>query len=69
MKNIWNYLFYTGFLPFIIPVLMALYSMSVESWNFFDWILLYSIIYWPTYIVGIILILIAVRKRKKSEEK
>lgn len=69
MKNIWNYLFYTGFLPFIIPVLMALYSMSVESWNFFDWILLYSVIYWPTYIVGIILILIAVRKRKKSEEK
>ena len=69
MKNIWNYLFYAGFLPFIIPVLMALYSMSVESWNFFDWILLYSVIYWPTYIVGIILILIAVRKRKKSEEK
>ena len=69
MKNIWNYLFYAGFLPFLIPVLMALYSMSVESWNFFDWILLYSVIYWPTYIVGIILILIAVRKRKNSEEK
>lgn len=69
MKNIWNYLFYTGFLPFIIPVLMALYSMSVESWNFFDWILLYSVIYWPTYIVGIILILVAVRKRKNAEEK
>ncbi len=69
MKKIWNYLFYVGFLPFIIPVLMALYSMSVEPWNFFDWILLYSVIYWPTYIVGIILILIAVRKRKKSEEK
>lgn len=69
MKNIWNYLFYTGFLPFIIPVLMALYSMSVESWNFFDWILLYSVIYWPTYIVGIILILIAVRKRKNRDEK
>jgi len=69
VKNIWNYLFYAGFLPFIIPVLMALYSMSVESWNFFDWILLYSVIYWPTYIVGIILILIAVRKRKNSEEK
>jgi len=69
VKNIWNYLFYAGFLPFIIPVLMALYSISVESWNFFDWILLYSVIYWPTYIVGIILILIAVRKRKNSEEK
>jgi len=69
VKNIWNYLFYAGFLPFIIPVFMALYSMSVESWNFFDWILLYSVIYWPTYIVGIILILVAVRKRKNSEEK
>jgi len=69
VKKIWNYLFYVGFLPFIIPVFMALYSMSVESWNFFDWILLYSVIYWPTYIVGIILILVAVRKRKNSEEK
>ena len=69
MKNIWNYLFYAGFLPFAVPIFMAVYSMSVEKWNFFDWILLYSVIYWPTYIVGIILILIAVRKRKNSEEK
>lgn len=69
MKNIWNYLFYVGFLPFIIPVVMALYSVSVESWNFFDWILLYSVIYWPTYIVGIILILVAMRKGKNAKEK
>jgi len=69
VKKIWNYLFYVGFLPFIIPVFMALYSMSVESWNFFDWILLYSVIYWPTYIVGIILILVAVRKRKNKDKK
>lgn len=64
MKNIWNYLFYAGFLPFIIPVVMAVYSMSVETWNFFDWILLYSVVYWPTYVIGLAVILIAVMKRK-----
>ena len=69
MKKIWNYLFFAGFLPFIVPVCMALYSMSVETWNFLDWILLYSVIYWPTYVIGILVIVIAAKKRKNGKDK
>ena len=69
MKKIWNYLFYAGFLPIIVPVCMALYSMSVETWNFLDWIRLYSIIYWPTYVIGILVIVIAAKKCKREKDK
>ena len=69
MKKIWNYLFFAGFLPFIVPVCMALYSMSIETWVFFDWILLYSVIYWPTYVIGILVIVIAAKKRKNVKDK
>lgn len=69
MKRIWNYLFYAGFLLFILPICMALYSMYVETWDFLEWIMLYSVIYWPTYVIGILVIVIAAKKRKNGKDK
>ena len=53
-------LFILGIIPFIIPILLSIYTISVQTnFNFFEYIFLYSFIYWPTYILGIISIIIS----------
>jgi len=44
-----------GLLPFILPVALGLYRMSIESWTLLDWLVLYSFVFWPTYIIGAVL--------------
>lgn len=68
---IWKLLFLLGFVPFILPVILGIYRMSIEHWELVDWVILYSYVYWPTYVVGIILIGISLAgiirgKTKKS---
>lgn len=53
---IWKLLFLLGFVPFILPVILGIYRMSIEHWELVDWVILYSYVYWPTYVVGIILL-------------
>lgn len=70
-KNlIWNILLIIGIAPFLIPFVLGLYRMSIESWTMFDWLVLYSFIYWPTYLIGAVAIAVSVvgkiAKRRKD---
>lgn len=75
-NRIWKILLFVGFIPFVAPIVLGLYMMRIESWHLFDWVVLYSYVYWPTYVVGMVLIalsgirlLIGSAKRKENESK
>ena len=57
--HLWKLLFLIGVLPFIFPIVLGLYTMTIESWELFDWLVLYSFVYWPTYLAGLIVIVIS----------
>ena len=64
---LWKILLAIGICPFIIPFVSFLWRLVIsESWTLLDWLVMYSFIFWPTYIVGIILIVISATKLKKS---
>ena len=65
-KKLWWTLLILGVLPFAIPFCGFAYEMiNASSWKLFDYWLLYSFLYWPTYILGFILIIISVIKLKQ----
>ena len=66
---LWKIVLLIGVLPFVIPIFGGLYSVSVESWNLFDWLLMYSFLYWPTYLIGAVLIGLAVWKITRGTGK
>lgn len=45
-----------GAIPLALPPLLGLYRMQIEHWRIWDWLVLYSFIYWPTYILGLLLL-------------
>lgn len=57
-----KYLILTGILPFLIPILAGIYKITIESWNMIDWLILYSYLFWPTYLIGFLLIIIGIVK-------
>ena len=57
-----------GICPFILPFVLGIYRMSIESWTMVDWLVMYSFIYWPTYVIGIVLIVVSVKKLLKQKE-
>ena len=77
-KNIiYIILIVVGLIPFIVPIVWAIssaikgdslgmcvldceisYGLSV----FFDFLLWYSIVFWPTYVIGIALIIVSIQK-------
>ena len=61
---IWKTLLIIGICPFILPYILGIYRMSIESWIMIDWLVLYSFIYWPMYVVGIVLIIVSLKKLK-----
>ena len=68
MKNklIWRIMLTVGIVPFVFPFLNFVYEMMISSsWTFAEWMILYSFVYWPTYIVGAIIIGISIYKLKK----
>ena len=66
----WKIILFAGMAPFLALVLLGIYTMSVEAgWTWADWLILYSFVYWPTYIIGLALILFSVNKLKHKEEK
>lgn len=67
-KTKWKIVLAIGVCPFILPIIVGIYRMSIETWTMLDWLIMYSFIYWPTYIVGLVLILVAVN-RLLSEKK
>lgn len=54
-----------GIFPFVLPFIVGIYKISIESWQLFDWLIMYSFLYYPTYIIGFVLILVSVIKRNK----
>ena len=71
MKNnmLWKGFLFAGILPFVIPVVLGLYRMRIESWTMMDWLVLYSFLYWPTYLLGFGLILGAICIKPGKKEK
>ena len=68
MKNkvIWRVVLVVGMIPFVFPFLNFAYEMFItSSWKLGEWLLLWSFVYWPTYIVGLILIILSVCKLRK----
>lgn len=66
-KNLWKFLLGVGLVPFVLPVILGLYHMAIESWILVDWLVLYSFLYWPTYLIGLGLIVLAAVKLKKTK--
>ena len=65
-KKLWWAMLILGILPFAIPFFGFAYELiNASSWTLFDYLLLYSFLYWPTYIPGFILIVVALYKLKK----
>ena len=65
-KVIWKSTLMIGFCPFLAPFVLYVYQMMISSsWTLLDWLLLYSFVYWPTYLVGVVLIVISVYELKK----
>ena len=62
-KKIWWPLLVLGIVPFLIPFFGFGYEMlNASNWTLLDYCFLYSFLYWPTYLVGLILIILAVCK-------
>ena len=64
-KALWKFLLFLGLCPFAAPLLLWLCQFLSSPWPLFDWLVLYSFLYWPTYVAGLALILLALWKRKK----
>ena len=65
-KEFWWVLLIVGIVPFAAPFIGFVYEMiNSSSWSLADWLVLYSFVYWPTYVVGLILIIISVCKLRK----
>lgn len=81
MKRIkWKILLFVGTLPFLAAVLSGVYAaltgfsgLAITSpptygWAAFtEWIILYSFVYWPTYVVGLILMVWAIARLVTSK--
>lgn len=60
---IWKIMLAVGILPFLLPFITFGYEMLIGSgWTLLDWLIMYSFIYWPTYLIGLILIAVSASK-------
>ena len=60
-KNlIWNIILIIGVVPFILPFAFGIYKISIESWTMFDWLVMYSYIFLPTYLAGAVVIAVSI---------
>lgn len=65
-KNLWWFALIIGMIPFAAPFIGFVYEMiNSSSWMLVDWLVLYSFVYWPTYIIGFILIALSLNKLSK----
>ena len=49
-----------GLSPFIAPLIFA----CTSSWAIFNPIIMYSVVFWPTYLIGAIFIVISISAKK-----
>ena len=58
-----------GLISFIIPIAWGLFDTVITNrldYSFIDFLLYYSFLYWPTYIAGIIAIIISICIKSKK---
>ena len=65
-KHLWKILIGIGILPILLPFILGVYHVNIESWTMGGWLIMYSYVYWPTYVLGLALIIVGVIKRKKG---
>jgi ABC-type proline/glycine betaine transport system permease subunit len=71
-KALWKFLSIIGASPFLIAVGYCLVNWWLNAGSpilkmtFWDYLILYSFLYWPTYIIGIALILLSLRMINKK---
>ena len=59
-QKLWWVLLIIGMIPFAAPFIGFAYEIINSSpWRMVDWLILYSYVYWPTYVVGIILFVVS----------
>lgn len=81
-KIVWIILLIAGIIPFAIPVITGIYD-AINGFSglcfvgcdnyygfqaFIDSVYLYSFIFWPTYIIGVILIILSIIKLKNKRK-
>lgn len=62
---LWKLVLFVGAALLAAPAATGLYHMAIERWSLFDWLILYSYIYWLSYVVGVLLIVLAVVKLRR----
>ena len=65
-KHLWKILIGIGIIPLVLPFILGVYHTMIESWTVLDWVILYSYLYWPTYVIGVVLIVVGIVLRKKK---
>lgn len=68
-KHIWKLMVGIGVIPLILPFILGIYHTMIESWTLGDWLILYSFIYWPTYVLGVAFAAAGVVIKKRQERK
>lgn len=72
-KRVWKILLFLGTAPFLFALGYCFASSLLDSGgslfgklSFWDYLIFYSFLYWYTYVIGIILIVLSVIKMKKN---
>ena len=70
-KPFWITLLILGICPIAFPFVTYLYqTLLSKTWTLLDWLIMYSYLYWPTYLIGILLIAFStvqlVREKKRK---
>ncbi len=69
-KTLWKIITFIGTIPFIAPFAAAIWNIymihSHPGWTVFEFVFIYSFLYWPTYILGLIAIVLGVYRLKKT---
>lgn len=65
-KTFWWILCILGLLPFAAPWIGFVYErLNASSWTLADWLLMYSVVYWPTYLLGLLLLAVSAGKLRR----
>ena len=69
-ENIYKLLFLLGLCPFLAPFIyyfMLLIIHNSNSLTLIDLLIMWSFVYWPIYLIGIVLLVISIYKLKKDK--
>ncbi len=74
-KWVWRLLLLLGAFPFLFALGYCVVSSSLDGggplmhMTLWDYLLFYSFLYWPTYVIGAVLIVVAAVKLKKKHRE